>query len=321
VKPWAVRVRDHIGEWSARLHPLDWWPRYVYHFTDVQNAAGILQTGQLFSRSEARRRGLMRVDNASPAIIDQTHQAHLDYVRLYFRPKTPTQFRNEGIRPATQRELGAHCPVPIFFCFDALEVLCLDGTEFSDGNMASAHATHSGEQDFFFDIPFHLVFHNRAFTPLEHDAIVFHRHAEVLVPSRLPLEPQLKLVACRSSAERETLLQLLPPGVRRRWAPNIRLGLQGLFERRWTYVEEVVVVDDTVVFRFNPNTITPGPFKVEFNYEDDETRQSRSWTGQRQALNKELRIRVGHASSGTVTLRLDDALAYASWVPFQEIPF
>lgn len=35
---------------------------------------------------------------------------------LYFRPRTPTQFHNEGIRPPLQRgQSGAHCPVPIFF--------------------------------------------------------------------------------------------------------------------------------------------------------------------------------------------------------------
>jgi hypothetical protein len=135
----------------------------------------------------------MKIDNASPQIIQQTRPEHLEYVRLYFRPRTPTQYRNEGIRPVNQRELGgAHCPMPVYFCFDALTVLALDRTEFSDGNMGSARASHSAERDFFLSIPFHLVFHNRWFTPDERDEIVFRRNAEVLVPGSLPLDPALK---------------------------------------------------------------------------------------------------------------------------------
>jgi hypothetical protein len=72
---------------------------------------------------------------------------------------------------------------------------------------------------------------------------VFRRNAEVLVPGSLPLDPALKFIACRSAAERQTLLHLLPPNLRRQWAPRIRLGEQGLFERKWTYVEEVITVD------------------------------------------------------------------------------
>jgi hypothetical protein len=243
VKPWADEIKFHIETWAARLGPLSWWPRYIYHFTDVNNAASIIQSGCLYSRAEVEQRGLMRVDNASSEIIQQTRPEHLNYVRLYFRPRTPTQFRNEGIRPINQRELGAHCPVPVYICFDALTVLAQDNTEFSNGNMGSSWATHGGERDFFLSIPFHLVFHNRAFMPDERDEIVFRRNAEVLVPGSLPLDPALKFIACRSAAERQTLLHLLPPNLRRQWAPRIRLGEQGLFERKWTYVEEVITVD------------------------------------------------------------------------------
>jgi hypothetical protein len=56
VKPWANEIRDHIQAWSARLGPLFWWPRFVYHFTDVHNAVNILKVGYLYSRAEAERR-------------------------------------------------------------------------------------------------------------------------------------------------------------------------------------------------------------------------------------------------------------------------
>jgi len=322
VKPWTDEIQHHIEIWAMQLGQLNWWPRYVYHFTDVHNAASIIESGHLYSRAEAVQRGLMKVDNASGEIIQQTRSEHLKYVRLYFRPRTPTQYRNEGIRPINRRELGgAHCPIPVYFCFDALAVLARDDTEFSDGNMASAWVSHSGERDFFLSIPFHLVFHNRGFAPEERDEIVFRRNAEVLVPGSLPLDPALKFIACRSAAERQTLLHLLPPNLRRQWAPRIRLGEQGLFERKWTYVEEVVVVDDRVTFRFNPSTRTPGPFEVTFSYREGGEEAEHTWKGDQAALNNLLRIRVPGAAWGTVTLQLDDALAFADTLIFEEIPF
>ncbi len=123
MKPWYADVERHIAMWSARPGHPTWWPRFVYHFTDVRNAAAILQNDCLYSRAEASRLGLMQVDNASAEIIGQTRPEHLEFVRLYFRPRTPTQYRNEGIRPGGRRELSAHCPVPVYFCFDALGVL------------------------------------------------------------------------------------------------------------------------------------------------------------------------------------------------------
>jgi hypothetical protein len=322
VKPWADEIQRHINAWSARLGSLGWWPRYVYHFTDVHNAASIIQSGCLYSRAEADRRGFMQVDNASPEVIGQTRSQPLKYVRLYFRPRTPTQYRNEGIRPINQRKLGgAHCPVPIYFCFDALNVLARDDTEFSNGNMGSPRACRSSERDFFLSIPFHLVFHNRWFTPDERDEIIFRRNAEVLVPDSLALDPALRFIACRSAAERQTLLHLLPANVRRQWASHTRLGERDLFERRWTFVEEVVVVGDHVNFHFNPNTRTPGPFQVAFSYREAGEGFERTWKGEQTALNSLLRIRVLDAAWGTAVLRLDDALAFAGQITFEEIPF
>jgi hypothetical protein len=321
VKLWADDIRQHIQTWSNRLGNLNWWPRYVYHFTDVHNAVSIIQSRYLYSRLEVERQGLMQVDNASPTVIQHTHPEHLKYVRLYFRPRTPTQYRNEGIRPLDRRELGAHCPIPIYFCFDAFTVLTLDETKFSNGNMGSPRAVHSPERDFFLNIPFHLVFHNRSFTPEEREEIIFRRNAEVLIPHRLILEPALKFIACRSVAERQTLLHLLPIGLASRWASRIRLGEPGIFERRWTYVEEVVTVDDQVIFRFNPSTRIPGPFNVRFTYKEEGTELERIGQNQKTTLNGPLPIRIPGARWGTATLHLDDSLAFAGLLLFEEIPF
>jgi len=174
MKTWQGEIADHVRKWSASLGNLGWWPKFVYHFTDVLNAVSILETGNLYSRSEASRLGLMQSENASPEIIQSTRPEHLQYVRLYFRPRTPTQYRNEGMRPKNQRELGgAHCAIPVFFCLDSLPVLALDNSEFSNGNMGSSRARHSSERDFFNKIPFDRVFHDGWFSDDESKEIVF----------------------------------------------------------------------------------------------------------------------------------------------------
>ncbi len=322
MKAWTAEIQQHIQAWSARLGNLVWWPRYVYHFTDVRNAANILQHGFLYSRSEVEQRGLMAVDNASPQVIGQTKPEHFDYVRLYFRPRTPTQYNNEGIRPRNRRQLGgAHCPVPLFFCFDALHILSQTETRFSNGNMGSSRCVHSDDRDFFFNIPFELVFHNRWFPPTERDEIVFRRNAEVLIPEKLALDSALKFIACRSVAERQTLLQHLPIGLANRWQPRIRVGLSDLFFRQWTFIEEVTTVDKRVIFRFNPNTKTPGPFTVKFTYQEDGEDRVRSWEGQKDKLTTKLSFDLTGARWGRATLYLDDALAFKGLILLEEIPF
>ena len=322
MKSWIEDIRQHVTTWSGRLREREWWPRFVYHYTDVQNAVNILKEGSLYSRAEAARRGLMVIDNADQTVIAKTRPAHLRFVRLYFRPRTPTQFRNEGIRPPDHRWHGSHCPVPVFFCFDAVNVLGRDDTEFSDGNMASSSVRHAGTQEFFRQIPFQYVYHQGAFfSPDERDTIVFHRHAEVLVPTALPLEPALTMIACRSVAERQTLLHLLPLPLRLRWLDRVRLGYEGLFERRWTYVESVAAISQQAIFNFNPNTEYPGSYQMRFVYREAGTRKDRAWEGRGDMLNQPFVLEMPQAVRGELRLYLDDCLAFAGNVSFEDIPF
>ena len=112
-----------------------------------------------------------------------------------------------------------------------------------------------------------------------------------------------------------------PDGLASRWLSRIRLGEPGLFERQWTYVEEVVTVGKRVIFRFNPNTKTPGPFEVTFSYQEDGTETVRTWKGEKDHLNASLSFRISGAKWGTATLILDDSLAFAGLLLFEEIPF
>lgn len=76
-----------------------WWPDYFYHFTDVHNAVSIIESGWIYSRTQAQAKDIMVNDNASRVVIDMTGDEKKTYGRLYFRPLTPTQYHNEGYKP------------------------------------------------------------------------------------------------------------------------------------------------------------------------------------------------------------------------------
>lgn len=319
MKPWASDVAEHIKHWENRLGTLHWWPHYVYHFTDVQNAASILKHGAIYSRKLATSKQLMKRDIASPGVIHATANKHKEFVRLYFRPKTPTQYSNEGIRPRSKLEHGSHCPIPVFFMFDASKVLTMDSAQFSNGNLAKAEVQCDSTLGFFNSIPFNKVFHNGWFSPEDRDEIIFHRNAEVLVPDQLNLD-HLQEIACRSVAERETLLSMLTWEEAQHWKKIIRLREQGLFERKWTYVESVKAVDGVVWFQMNPNSRLKGPFTVDFDYVEDGSSMPQFLRVERESIDR-IGVQVPGAFMGTVTLRLDDCLAYQGTVVFDDIPF
>lgn len=81
-----------LEEYKKKL-PVErqWWPDYFYHFTDIHNAIGIIESGWIYGRVQAQEKKLMLNDNASRVVIDMTDDNKKTYGRLYFRLLTPTQ--------------------------------------------------------------------------------------------------------------------------------------------------------------------------------------------------------------------------------------
>ena len=50
-------------------HSRRWWPKFVYHFTNIDNAVKILEDGRLLSRGKLNKLQGMVTDNASPNAI------------------------------------------------------------------------------------------------------------------------------------------------------------------------------------------------------------------------------------------------------------
>ena len=320
-------IRQHLDElrkqpWMDRAR--QWWPTCLFHCTDITNVVSILRQGEIVSRNRITAAGQLPMDIASPDVIEGTDSRWPGYVRLYFRPKTPTQYNNEGFRPVGQRALNSHCPVPVYLIFDALAVLSRTDSCFSDGNLGSANANVYEDMSFLEQIPFDLVYHDTRFDRSERDQVVYHRNAEVLVPQRMGLE-SLRYIGCRSDAEYKTLLHLLPPGTRSRWVDKLGVtpNLQ-LFNRKWTFVEEVDTNTDKIVFRFNRNSFTPGPFDARFEIEITATGMKYQWRDAAYQCNQLLVVslaNLGNPSDYTARLFLDDQLAYANRYQGDDLPF
>ena len=320
-------IRQHFDElrkqpWMDRAR--QWWPACLFHCTDITNVVSILRQGEIVSRNRITAAGQLPMDIASPDVIEGTDSRWPGYVRLYFRPKTPTQYNNEGFRPVGQQALNSHCPVPVYLIFDALAVLSRTDSCFSDGNLGSANANVYEDVSFLEQIPFDLVYHDTRFDRSERDQVVHHRNAEVLVPQRMGLE-SLRYIGCRSDAEYKTLLHLLPPGTRSRWVDKLGVtpNLQ-LFNRKWTFVEEVDMNTAKIVFRFNRNSFTPGPFDARCEIEITATGMKHQWRDAAYQCNQLLVVSLanhGNPSDYTARLFLDDQLAYANRYQGDDLPF
>lgn len=276
----AEEIVDHMSGLasSLRLDPARrWWPRWLFRSDHVENAARILNSGKLFSRWFAARNGLIVKDSGSPLYVSGLDDEQLRYVRLYFRPRTPTNFANEGVRPQHKIEYEAHMPVPVYLLF-AANLLAEKGISFTHGRL-EMFSDIGASVDFLRSMDFRDVYHDAGVGyrgDTRRRAILNARHSEVLAKDALSLR-QLKRVVCRSHPERETLLTLLDSTARSKWIDRIIVdaGNLGLFHRRGTYVQDVSLShsDSRFVFFADRPEHWRGPFELRIKWE------SGSWRG------------------------------------------
>ena len=184
------------------------WKGYVYHFTHVENAASILKEEKLKSRKNCHPFS----DSAGANLIANTREDVKNFARFYFRPKTPTQWHNEGLGKR-KGSIYALCPVPIFFRFNLKRILETHGSKcaVSNGNLA-ANSFHYGNSKTFIEQFFD--FGNVYFTLHEVGKDIFMRASqqEFVVHKYLNFS-ELNLedisIICRTHQDKETLLNSL----------------------------------------------------------------------------------------------------------------
>lgn len=246
-------VAAHIAQWEAALTLPHYahrrhWPSCLFHHAPLENAVAILRSGMLRSRTDPANE-LLR-DVAAREVNAARAHAH-DRVRLYFRPKTPTQYHIEGIRKPGECQFGeeTHAPVFVMFIIDAQRVLTLPETQFCDRNMQRGDAVPGDSEAYFAQIPFASVYHEGPTGG--NDMIRAHRCAEVLPQSPLDLAHCLRAVWFRSEPERDTLLGRLGPD-RDRWVERCQVSdALKTFEKRHSFVQEVGLSSEGVYFTLN----------------------------------------------------------------------
>lgn len=304
-----------------------WWPKFVFHYTDIANAISILRDGCIYSRQHAERSGKLVTSSGSSSILASTNSEIKDCVRLYFRPKTPTQYNAEGIQSkislAKSQFSDAHCPIPIFFLFDSSDILTRNDSWFSDGGLGSNKANKNlRTSDELQSLPWKKIYHLGSYNrnkPSQND-ITFRRNAEIVVPKKLELD-SLKYIYCRSEAEKETLLYLLPQTVRNKFQNKIvATSRSNLYFRRHTFIQSVRLTTRTIDLNFSPESQSPGPFhlrievlfnnqKIIFDREVQKLNKRRTFMFKPEALDYK------------ITVRIDDYLTYANSFQEYDIPF
>lgn len=223
-----------------------WWIKSLFHFSDISNALSIIENGAVYSREKAVQLNLMQNDNANDAVIALTDQEHQQYARLYFGPSTPTQKNNEGIKPIGEIKSNAHCPIPIMFIFNFKKVFMLEGVSFTDGNLATNPTIYKNVNGLE-KLDFNLIYHRSWFTSENRDKIINARHSEVLLKDELELEDNLRLIAVRSEAEKETLLYQLSNNIQEKYQNKIYVQPQtGIFINDWLYVDKVSLIENKI---------------------------------------------------------------------------
>ncbi len=300
-----------------------WWPRFVFHYTDIRNVVTILTDGRLLSRTRAEELGLLSVSSASSSELAGTEPWVKDQVRLYFRPQTPTQYHAEGIKSrralSTAKYRDAHCPVPVFLLLDSAEVLTLAECRFSDGGLNKRPYRVLSTAAELANLPWKQILHTgRAnWTP----QITHRRNAEVIVPKELDLSA-LRFIFCRSAAEKETLLYLLPRQLRNRYQNRVAATTRSsLFFRSHTFVNTARLSSGSAAFFFPPETLSPGPFHLRVDL-TDEHGVTRSAEEKEFYANQRLQLNFRRPFAGyTIQLTLDGHLAYGNQFEEIDIPF
>ena len=79
----AIRqfLQDFAQENRIKATERRWWPRFLFHYTDIHNAVQVLEDGFLYSRLQAESMGKMTLSSGSPRVLSGTDYSIKDFVR------------------------------------------------------------------------------------------------------------------------------------------------------------------------------------------------------------------------------------------------
>ncbi|HCT64529.1 MAG TPA: hypothetical protein DIC60_04580 [Lachnospiraceae bacterium] len=175
----------------------------LWHFTDFTNLESIFNAGELSSRKICDDNSVAFLDGANHDVINRATEFVHSCTRFYYRPKTPTLYDNEGIKPFDYLQ-EVHIPRPVYLIFSE-ELIYDKDTIFSNGNATNSPINNTAE--FFGSMDWDSVFHSSRFNPEERNYIVNKRHAELLSKKPVSLTYLIKIIF-RSNADLKQAIRI-----------------------------------------------------------------------------------------------------------------
>ncbi|MDY0277468.1 MAG: DarT ssDNA thymidine ADP-ribosyltransferase family protein [Acholeplasma sp.] len=180
----------------------------LFHMTDINNLKRIIKDGMLYSRLHPRNSSI--IDSANPNVIQHTREEFKNYVRFYYKEKTPTYYNMEGI---LLEKTQGHIPIPCLLVF-SLEATKLKHSRFSDGNASSIHTTtydtvSSILDGQIYEIPWDKILSRGYYESIDFAEETRIRNAEYLIKDEVSLG-FVKRIIFRSQCELDLALKTCP---------------------------------------------------------------------------------------------------------------
>lgn len=301
------KFQSHVEFWSKKLRNYrKHWPKRLFRHEPIENAVKILQEGQILSRKDAKNKIVS--DIAPTGIINTNSHAHSS-VRLYFRPRNPTQYHIEGIKKQNEYYYGKHGGVIVIFVFKASNILTKSDTRFSDGNMQSDQSKVFQDNQGFDQLDFSKVYHD---SPQNDPEIIRARCAEVLSSSPLQMTEDLEYILVKSNADRITLSNLLDAETRLLFSDKIKVAAKtGFFFSLYTGVEYVDIIEEKIKVKLSDRK-DGRLVKTQFSILDPDSRRVEKQTTVWDAETKRPWVWAHGQNTGRHILRitLEGILAY-----------
>lgn len=184
-----------------------------HHYTDFINFLDIMKTCKLLSRNEAFKCGF--IDAAEQSVIDRTSEKVKEYVRFYYKEKTPTIYDNEGIKIDNSLP---HMPIPVLLLFNE-NIINYRNIAFTSGCGGSKYSQITNNLQTAMNFDWKTVF-NRGWIPADEDSlmtlgydpnkanVINKRNAEFLLNKEIDIK-HIKKIIFRSPADKKHAILVL----------------------------------------------------------------------------------------------------------------
>ncbi len=184
-----------------------------YHYTDISNFINIMKTGNLYSRNKAAALGF--TDAADHLVLSHTNKYIMDYVRFFYKEKTPTLYRNEGIKSDNMRP---HMPIPVLLIFNE-NIIQNPGVAFLSGGGGNPNSVFTKDISEAKNFDWKVIFYRGPIPRYENDlisvgndssgaSITNKKNAEFLYPDEIDIK-YIKRIIFRAPADMKTAECLL----------------------------------------------------------------------------------------------------------------